>query len=144
MIIKISKIRPDAIIPRYQTDGAGCFDFEAIERISIKPNQLEFIPTGLVIQMPKNHFLTIVPRSSTAKLGLIMPHSIGIIDSDYSGVGDEIKILLKNTSDKEVVIEKSQRIAQGYITATPKVVWNEIPKEELSQKSRGGFGSTGK
>jgi dUTP pyrophosphatase len=144
MEVKIARINPDAHLPEYKTEGAGCFDIEAIENQVIQPGETILMGTGLVVQVPEGYFLAIAPRSSLAKTGLEMPHSFGILDSDYCGPEDEMKILLKNVTDKPVKLEKYQRVAQGYLNAVPKVIWKEITRTELKRQSRGGYGSTGK
>ena len=51
------------------------------------------MPTGLVIAVPAGHFLGVFARSSTPlKRGLMVANGVGIVDSDYSGPTDEIKI----------------------------------------------------
>ena len=112
--------------------------------MTIQPGEVKFIKSGLVFKIPAGYFLAIAPRSSACKTGLEMPHSFGILDSDYCGREDELKIALKNTTDEPVKIEKYERIAQGYLAKAPKITWKEIGSKELGDKSRGGFGSTGK
>ena len=144
MEIGICRIHPEARLPEYKTVGAACFDIESIEETVVLPGEIKLIGTGLVFTIPMGHFLCIAPRSSLNKNGLDMPHSFGILDPDYSGKDDEAKILVRNFTDKPVKIEKYQRLAQGYIVPAPKVVWKERHISELSEKSRGGYGSTSK
>lgn len=144
MRIEIARLHPDARLPEYKTAGAACFDIEAIKDAIIKPGEIKLIGTGLVFRVPAGHFLCIAPRSSLNKHGLDMPHSFGILDPDYSGSDDELKILVRNFTSKPVKVEKHQRLAQGYIAAAPRVTWKELTKKELATESRGGYGSTGK
>ncbi|MFA6082304.1 MAG: dUTP diphosphatase [Patescibacteria group bacterium] len=143
LTINIAKINPNAIIPEYKTDGAACFDISICEDVAVEPNQTVLLPTGLVIETPPDYALFIAPRSSMAKTGLIMPHSFGILDPDYCGPEDEMKILVKNITDQTISVTKGQRLAQGYFLPIPKTEWNIIDKSKLKQSSRGGFGSTG-
>lgn len=143
MEIEICRIHPDARLPEYKTAGAACFDLTTIEEATIKPGEMKLLRTGLVFRVPAGYFLCIAPRSSMPKHGLAMPHSIGVLDPDYSGIDDEAKILVRNVTDKPVHIEKYQRLAQAYIAEAPKVTWKELSKKELSSESRGGYGSTG-
>ena len=66
----------------------------------------------------------------------------GLIDSDYHGEKDEIKIQTYNFTDEPVVIERGERIAQGVFVKTERAEFEEthVP----SEISRGGFGTTGK
>lgn len=144
MEIEICRAHPDARLPEYKTAGAACFDLESIEEVTVIPNEVKLIRTGLIFRTPPGYFLCIAPRSSLSKLGLDMPHSFGILDPDYSGPRDEMRILLRNFTDKPVKIEKFQRLAQGYFAVAPHATWKEISAEDLKTESRGGFGSTGK
>jgi dUTP pyrophosphatase len=71
---------------------------------------------------------------------LLIPNGVGIIDQDYCGEGDELKVQVLNFSDEAVLVKKGERIAQGLFLPVMRVEWDEI--EELGQ-GRGGFGSTG-
>lgn len=144
MEVKIARIHPDARIPEYKTVGSACFDFETIEDRTVAPGEIALLRTGLVVVTPPGYFLAIAPRSSMHKAGLDKPHSFGILDPDYSGPEDEVKILVRNFSDKPVRIEKYQRLAQGYFSQVPRVRWQEVNPNQLKKQSRGGIGSTGK
>jgi len=144
MEIKIAKIAEGAVLPDYQSSGAACFDFYALEKTIIDPQSIAKIRTGLVIEVPRGSALLILPRSSTPGLGLRKPHSIGVVDSDYRGQADEVLIMLENTTSKPITVETLQRVAQGCVVRTPKVKWREISKNSLARKNRGGFGKTGK
>lgn len=143
MELKISRVHPDARIPEYKTEGAACFDLESIEEVDIIPGETKFIRTGLIFVIPKEYFLCVAPRSSFSKTGLIMPHSFGILDPDFSGPKDEMLIIVKNIASEPVKVEKFQRLAQCYVAQAPRVTFKEVHPSKLSKKSRGGIGSTG-
>ena len=69
------------------------------------------------------------------------PHGFGIIDHDYCGPEDEVKILVYNFTDQPVTIEHGEKIAQGVFVHIDKFDWEEV--EEMGNETRGGFGSTG-
>jgi len=144
MELEIALIHPDAKIPEYKTVGAACFDICGIEEVKVKSGAIVDVPTGLVFRLPKDHVMVLQPRSSSPKLGYIMPHSVGIIDSDYCGPDDQLFLRLKNVTSRTITFEKHQRLVQAYILPLPKVAFKEISKDYLGQHSRGGFGSTGK
>src|SRR3989304_3230118 len=105
--VEIKKISPLAVMPKYESAGAAGFDFVTMEDIEINSGEIKLIPTGLVIKTPPTHMLVISPRSSMPKkTGLRMPHSIGVIDSDYCGPEDEVKIQVHNPSSATIKIEK--------------------------------------
>lgn len=84
----------------------------------------------------------VVPRSSTPKkLGLSIPHGIGIIDQDFCGPEDELKLQVYNFTEKTVTIRRGLRICQGVFVRVDRAEWDEV--EKIEEKTRGGFGSTG-
>jgi dUTP pyrophosphatase len=87
--------------------------------------------------------LTVVTRSSTpARKGLSVPHGIGIIDQDYCGPNDEVKLQVFNFTNKPVNVDKGERVGQAVFVKVEKAQWNEV--NETKKDNRGGFGSTGK
>jgi dUTP pyrophosphatase len=140
--IQIKKLDASIQIPEYQTNGSVGFDLAASQQVTINPGEIMLIPTGLVVKVPSGLMLMLVSRSSTPrKKGLTKPHSIGIIDQDYCGETDELKIQVYNFTEKSVTIEKGDRIAQGIFVPVIKAEFLEVTSH--NQESRGGFGSTG-
>lgn len=142
MITKIFRIDSSLPLPEYKTNGAACFDLYSRIDMVIEPHALGLVPTNLIIETPEDHMLVVVPRSSTPKKkGLSIPHGIGIIDSDYCGPEDEVKIQFYNFTDAPVVIERGERIGQATFVPISKTEWLET--DNFLKESRGGFGSTG-
>ncbi len=139
--VTIKRIEPDLPLPAYHTAGAVGFDLYTRKTTCIAPDELVDLPSNLIIQTPTGYGLVIAPRSSTPKLGLAMPHSFGLIDPDFAGVGDEIHLRFRNTTNKPVQVKRGQRLAQGFLVALPRVAWREVAN--IEQPSRGGFGTTG-
>ena len=141
LTVRITRIHPDAQLPRYETGDAAGFDLTAVEQVTIEPGKVGMVPTGLVIKAPLRMFLGIFARSSTpVKRGLMVANGVGVIDPDYCGATDEIKILVMNFTDDDVTVRKGDRIAQGIFLEAPRVEWAE---GEADVDSRGGFGSSG-
>ncbi len=129
-------------LPSYQTPGSVAFDLYSRLPIKIPPWQVTLVPLNVIIKIPKGYFLMIASRSSLAlKKNLILANGVGVIDQDYHGEKDEIKAAVINFSQKEVVIEKGERIAQGLLVKIAKVE-KFIHLNKIKSKSRGGFGST--
>lgn len=143
MKVKISRIDPTLPMPAYQTSGAGAFDLYARETVRVLPNEIVRIPSNLVVGTPRGYFLLLALRSSTPKKkpGLIVPHGIGIVDSDYCGPEDEVLIQVQNVGDTAVVIERGERFAQGAFVKIDQAQF--IESGATIGKNRGGFGSTG-
>jgi dUTP pyrophosphatase len=143
MKVKIKRIDNDLPLPRYETDGSVGFDILARVETKIAPKQVALIPGNIIVEVPEGYMLTVASRSSTPiKKGLLTPHGIGIIDRDYCGQQDEIKIQVYNFSDGEVVIGRGDKIAQGLFVRVDTFAWEEVG--EMKKVSRGGFGSTDK
>lgn len=142
MQIRIKRIDHSLPLPKHESVGAVGFDFITRETTSIEPGKIALVPGNVIVQVPEGHALLIVPRSSLPrKKALVCPHSIGVIDQDYHGPNDEILIQVQNISDKVVIVERGERIAQGIFVKVEQAEW--IEEEELAAVSRGGFGSTG-
>ncbi len=140
--LKIARVDQNFPLPSYKTAGACCFDLYSRISEEIKPNEVKRLPSNLIIAVPEGFCLLILPRSSFGKLGLIFPHSVGVIDNDYCGQDDEILIQVQNISQKTVKVEAGKRIAQAMIVPIVKPAIKEVKRSEMG-KSRGGFGSTG-
>ena len=140
--VRIHRISPSAQIPRYATAGAAGFDLAASEETIVEPGRTALVPTGLVIEVPDGMFLGIFARSSTPlKRGLMVANGVGVVDSDYCGATDEVKIAVLNFSAAAVTVKAGDRIAQGILLPITRVEWDESAAPE--RDTRGGFGSTG-
>ena len=142
MRIRIHRRSPSASLPRYESEQAAAFDLAASEDTTIEPGQVALVPTGLVIEVPAGMFLGIFARSSTPlKRGLMVANGVGVVDPDYCGPADEVRIALLNFTAHPVKVSVGDRLAQGILLPAARVVWEETALEKTS--SRGGFGSTG-
>ena len=141
MKVRITRRDPSVALPARETQGSAGFDLAASVDVTIAPQQIVLVPTGLIMRVPDGYFLGIFARSSTPlKRGLVVPNGVGIVDSDYSGPDDEIKIQVYNITSEPVHLKKGDRIAQGIFLKFAAPEWDE---GEPTDKTRGGFGSTG-
>jgi dUTP pyrophosphatase len=139
--VRIRRLRSDVTLPAYESAEAAGFDLAAAEDVAVQPGAMALVPTGLVIEVPAGMFLGIFARSSTpVKRGLMVANGVGVVDPDYCGPDDEIKIAVFNCTDAAVSIARGDRLAQGIFLPAPRVTWEEV--RELRTASRGGFGST--
>lgn len=119
-----------------------------------KVNKLQLIPLGFAMQMPKGYECIMASRSSSYKnYSFISANGIGVIDNSYCGDKDELKVPALFLD--ETHINKGDRIAQMRIQLNQKAtIWQKLKwlfssgikieyVEHLSDKNRGGFGSTG-
>lgn len=140
----VKLLREGARLPTYGSEEAAGADLYALlpAPLSIAPGDTAFIPTGIAMEVPKQCAGLIYARSGLAcKRGLAPANKVGVIDSDYRG---EIMVALHNHGLQSQTIENGERIAQMIIT--PVLTPEYRITEELSNtdRSTGGFGSTGK
>jgi len=142
MDVKIKKLDPKAVIPKYAKPGDAGLDLTAI---SCERDDYEnFIyGTGLAIEIPKGYVGLLFPRSSNRKTDAYMTNHVGVIDSGYRG---EIMITYKDRDYDGAFppYKAGERVAQLIIMPYPTI--NLVEVEELSETERGegGHGSTGK
>jgi dUTP pyrophosphatase len=141
MHLKVTRLRPSVPLPVYSTAGAAGFDLAAAEDVTIPPREIRLVGTGLVVGVPDGYFLAVFARSSTPlKRRLMVANGVGVLDPDYCGPSDELKIQLLNITDAPVHVRAGDRLAQGLVLAAPRV---EFVEATTTAPSRGGFGSTG-
>lgn len=141
MKVKVKRIDLSLPLPIYETEGSVGFDILCREEMEVPHGHIELLPSNLIVKVPKGYMLVVASRSSTPKKkGLTPPHGFGVIDQDYCGPEDEIKIQVYNFSGETVRIEKGEKIAQGVFVRVDTFEWEEV--DTLQAKNRGGFGST--
>ena len=145
MKIRIKKLHPDAVIPKYQTSGAAAFDLVALEDTTFFLGETKLVRTGLAIDTGPGYQLEVRDRSSMAlKTPMRVANSPGTVDSDYRGEVCVIMTMVTNNyGDIGYVIKKGDRMAQGAVM--PAILADIEVVDYLSDSSRGqnGFGSTG-
>jgi dUTP pyrophosphatase len=143
MQVRIRRLQPTVPLPKYETGGAAGFDLAASEDTVVQPGAVVLVPTGLVIEVPAGYWLGIFARSSTPlRRGLMVANGVGIVDPDYCGANDEVKIEVFNFTRDAVQIRAGDRIAQGLFIPVVRAEWSEADGD-LRDGSRGGFGATG-
>ena len=137
----------DIHIPERKTVRSAGYDLEAAEDIVLPKFELgakpTLIPTGLKAYMEDDEVLMLFPRSSgPKKMGILFPHSAGIIDSDYYGNIDNdghIMVQCINIKNEDVQIKKGDAVAQAIFQK-----FLITDDDNASGKRTGGFGSTSK
>ena len=145
MILKVKKLREDAVLPVRATAGSAGMDLHALvdTPVTLQPGQRAMIPTGLSIALPSPDYVALVfARSGLAiKKGVTLANCVGVVDSDYRG---ELKVGLINQSDEPYTVEKGERIAQLAVMPVCLPVVEEADDLDETERGQGGFGSTGK
>lgn len=141
-MVRLQRLDKSLPLPKYETSGSVGFDLIAREKTVIPKGSIVLIPANVIVETPPGYMLVIASRSSTPrKKGLTQPHGIGIIDQDYCGPTDEIKIQMYNFSEQDVTVERGEKIAQAVFVHVSKFEFEEV--DQIKDDSRGGFGSTG-
>ena len=158
MQVKVKKLHPDAVIPRYAKQGDAGLDLTAISK-SFDDNGNTVYDTGLAFEIPEGYVGLLFPRSSNSKTDLRLTNSVGVVDSGYRG---SVMFKYRNDSYSNLNIpniksymeaskfsfgneyEVGDRVGQLLILPYPQI--ELIDSEELSSTERGtgGYGSTGK
>lgn len=140
IIMKIKLLDPKAKVPTKSNFHDAGFDLYSITDTIIPPKQRKTVSTGVSLEMPDNMAGLIWPRS-----GLSVKHGLdvlaGVVDSGYRG---EIMVCLYNTSDKNVIINTGDRIAQIIFQEVPRVTMEVHDTLGSSQRGENRFGSSGK
>lgn len=141
MKVRITRLDPSLPLPARETSGAAGFDLSASADLTIPAGGIALVPTGLVVKVPDGYFLGIFARSSTPlKRGLMVANGVGVIDTDYCGPEDEVKVQVLNFTQAPVQVRRGDRLAQGIFLKYAPPEWDEGAPVG---KTRGGFGSTG-
>ena len=139
-----TKSNENAVDPKYAYYTDSGFDLYSTEDKWIHPFDRALIPTGLHFDIPSGYEIQVRSKSGLAlNQGLMVLNSPGTVDQGYTG---EIKIILFNTTNQKVKIEKGQKIAQAVLCPVVSGKWIKlIEKDKLENKDRNqnGFGSTG-
>lgn len=109
--VEFKKLVSWAHLPEYETRGAvGCdIALANQEEIILYPNEIRSFPTGFAIMIPSGYEAEIRSRTGMAGKGIIVANAPGTIDSEHTS---EIKVMLRNISDKPVRIVPGQKVAQ--------------------------------
>ena len=86
---------PTAVTPRYADNSAAGMDLyvDTDQEYELQPGQTYNLPTGIRIEIPRNHFGVIYPQINLHKKGLILANGVAVVNSSYRG---EIILAVKN------------------------------------------------
>lgn len=134
----------DNVNPSYVYPSDSGFDLRASEEVVIGANSRALVPTGIRLDIADSYEVQIRSKSGLAlNQGLFVLNSPGTIDSGYQG---EIKVILFNTTNQSIKIEKGQKIAQAVLCPVLNGNWVDLVEvKDIESKDRNdnGFGSTG-
>jgi dUTP pyrophosphatase len=138
--MNITLLSDSARIPERKTSGAAGYDIFASQDYWLLAGTRGIVSTGIALEIPQGYYGQLASRSGLAlDAGVVVLG--GVIDSDYRG---EIKVILLNSSEKNMAITCGDRIAQLIIHSyiAPTLLISDTLTDTL--RGKGGFGSTGK
>jgi dUTP pyrophosphatase len=130
-------------LPSYATPAAAGLDLVAAlaADLVLAPGERAVVGTGIAIALPPEFEAQVRPRSGLAlKSGVTVLNSPGTIDADYRG---EIGVILINHGDNPYTVRRGDRIAQLVVAPIARAAWQVSDQLPASERSAGGFGSTG-
>lgn len=152
MKVKIYRICKDNPLPTQANPNDAGVDVYASENVDFRIDQVKLVPLGIIAQAPKGYHFKLLLRSSMgAKRGFRLANHAGVIDSDFCGNTDEIKMIIEYAGETVngffgnfSTIKKGERIGQLILEKNNEIEWEEQEDINFAGKSRGGFGSSGK
>jgi dUTP pyrophosphatase len=142
--VQIRRLRPDAMLPRYQTPDAAGMDLHAAldGPMNVAPGAVVAVPTGVSMAIPRGFEGQVRPRSGlAAKHAVTVVNAPGTIDADYRGA---VMVLLINHGREPFTISHGDRIAQLVIAPVSQAELLEVSELDQTERGAGGFGSTGR
>lgn len=148
--MKIKKLHPDAVIPRYAKPGDAGLDLTAVSRTFDEDGNVVY-GTGLAFEIPEGYVGLVFPRSSLSKKDIALSNAVGVIDSGYRG---EVTAKFKPTNyfnycsiierpHDGIIYHIGERIAQMIILPYPQIEFEEVDELSQTERADGGYGSTG-
>lgn len=144
MKIRVKKLTETAILPKKGTNYSAGFDLCAdnYKTVTIMPGETVMLQTELAFEIPKGYFGAIFARSGiSTKRGLRPATCVSVIDSDYRG---SVGVPIHNDSENVQFVDPHERIAQMVIIPCPEIEIEEATELTDTERSDGGFGSTGR
>ncbi len=138
MKVKIKKLHPEAIIPKYAKQGDAGMDLTAVDVTTDQYGCFTY-HTGLAVEIPVWHVGLLFPRSSVYKTGQSLTNCVGVIDSGYRGAVMMKFSLSANRNEYQI----GDRIGQLIIMPDPKIDCVEVDELTPTERGTGGYGSTG-
>ncbi|KJS30095.1 MAG: deoxyuridine 5'-triphosphate nucleotidohydrolase [Desulfatitalea sp. BRH_c12] len=146
-LVRIKRLYPDRdqdiALPRYMSAHAAGMDLCAAieEDLVLASGRIALVPTGFAMALPNGYEAQVRPRSGLAiRHGVTVVNAPGTIDSDYRG---EVKVGLINLSDQVYTIRRGERIAQMVVQQVCQARVRVVTELNETERSSGGFGSTG-
>ena len=134
------KLLNDTPTPTYAKPGDAGLDLVSSIDVTIYPNEVQKIGTGIKCAIPTGHVGLLLPRSGLGSRGMTLANTVGVIDSSYRG---EIIAMCRNTGDDAIEIKKGDRFVQLLIMPVVQVEFEQVDELDETERGEGGFGHSG-
>jgi len=138
-MLKVKRLTDTAKLPTRAHAGDAGLDLYANENWLLSTASRALINTNISIAIPDGYVGLIWPRS-----GLAAKHGIsvdaGVIDAGYRG---PVKVLMTNSGDDDYAVHRGDKIAQLLIQTVSLMEPVEVDCLDETDRSAGGFGSSG-
>jgi dUTP pyrophosphatase len=142
MEVKIKKLRDGFELPKKSFDSDACFDVKVLYVEWTQRTAICYL--GFATEIPIGWKGVIVPRSSITKTDWVMQNSPGQVDSHYRGEWQVRFKYIGNGYNDESPFKVGDRIAQIFFERVNDVFFFEVDELGSTERSDGGFGSTGR
>ena len=172
MEVKIKKLDPKAVIPKYAKPGDAGMDLTATSKFYDDFGNVCY-GTGIAFEIPEGFVGLLFPRSSICKQTMTLSNAVGVLDSgfraevsfkfkpsvvffedSYEGSPESIsdtfdligipnKVNEEGYDDDHKDYEIGDRIGQIIILPYPKIEFVEVDELSETERGIGGYGSTG-
>lgn len=142
--MKLTLNSPAAQVPqKAHTLDAG-WDLFTPEDVELVEGEITMVDLRIRVAIPTGYFGLLVPRSSMAKRRILLANTVGIIDSGYRG-NVKAALVYHPTVDMPLTttIHQNERVAQVIIVPHVQTNWEIVDTLEETERSDGGFGSSG-
>lgn len=141
MKIKIKKLHPNAVVPRYAKPLDAGLDLTATSAHRDQVNPMKWhVGFGIAVEIPEGFVGLVFPRSSIHKTQCRLSNSVGVIDAGYRG---EIKAVFDTFPTSDETYNVGDRAAQLIILPYPNIEFEEAEELSPTERGTGGYGSTG-
>lgn len=136
--LKVMRLTDTATLPTRANSFDAGLDLYADRSVTLIHETGTMVGTGIAVSVPEGYVGLIQDRSSIGAMGVKVMG--GVIDSGYTG---EVRVVLRNLTDKGIKVTKGMRIAQLLIIPieTPEV--EEVKSFVSTERGAKGFGSSG-
>ena len=139
-ILNVKKEERKDFVPKRAFDTDAGLDLFIARDMTVKPGAKSMVGTNVAVEIPSGYAGFVVPRSSAGKVDIRLANTIGIIDCAYRG---EIKLLIRNSGDKDFTAKTGDRLCQLIIVPVALVAPVVVERLSESPRGEGGFGHTG-